>query len=166
MKKERNGRFSVEGVLALVLFGIFALCILGTLLQGVRVYHNLTERGAASYQDRTAAQYLVTRLRQADTPGAVSVGTFGTVDALELTETIDGTDYITRVYCFDGYIRELFSAASYEFQPCDGECILPAQALDFTLEDGLLTAEITKDDGEPLQVSFSLRSSREVDYEN
>lgn len=156
--KERSGKFNMEGVLALVLFGIFALCVLGTLLQGVRVYRNLTERGASSYQDRTAAQYLVTRVRQADRPDAVSVGTFGMVEALELTETIDGTEYVTRVYCFDGYIRELFSNASYDFQPFDGECILPAQALDFTLEDGLLTAEITDENGDTLQVCTALRS--------
>lgn len=160
--KERSGKFSLEGVLALVLFGIFALCILGTLLQGVRVYQTLTERGSASYQDRTAAQYLMTRVRQADAQGSVSVGTFGMVEALELTETIDGTDYITRVYCFDGYIRELFSASSHDFQPFDGECILPAQALDFTLEDGLLTALLTDENGETLQVCAALRSSGEV----
>lgn len=156
--KERNGKFSLEGVLALVLFGIFALCILTALLQGARVYRQLTERGAAAYQERTAAQYLLTRVRQADCPGAVSVDRFGMVETLELTETIDGTEYVTRVYCFDGYIRELFSAASYDFQPFDGQCILPAQDLSFTLEDSLLTAEITDGDGEVLRVCTALRS--------
>ena len=159
MIKERSGKLNVEGVLAFVLFGIFALCILGTLLQGVRVYQNLTERGQTSYADRTAAQYLVTRIRQADTPDAVSLGTFGMVEALELTETIDGTEYITRVYCFDGYIRELFAAASHEFQPFDGECILPAEELDFTLQDGLLTVAIKDDSGRMLRVCVSLRST-------
>ena len=159
MIKERSGKLNVEGVLAFVLFGIFALCILGTLLQGVRVYRELTERGQSSYADRTAAQYLATRVRQADTAGAVSVGTFGMVETLELTETIDGTEYITRVYCFDGYIRELFTAASHEFMPYDGECILPAEELDFTLRDGLLTAEITAESGQTLRVCLSLRST-------
>lgn len=158
MSKERSGKLNVEGVLAFLLFGIFALCILGTLMQGVRVYRNLTERGQETYNERTAAQYLVTRVRQADRQGVVSVGTFDTVDALELTETIDGVEYVTRVYCFDGYVRELFSAASYEFHPADGQRILPARALELALEGGLLTAEITDETGEPVQVSVSLRS--------
>ena len=160
--KERNGKFSMEGVLALVLFGIFALCILGALLQGVRVYRNLTERGESSYENRTAAQYLVTRVRQTDCAGALSIGTFGMVETLELTETIGDEEYVTRVYCFDGYIRELFSAASYDFQPFDGECILPAQALDFNLENGLLTAQITTEAGEILEVCTALRNRGEV----
>lgn len=158
MIKERSGKLNVEGVLAFLLLGIFALCILGTLMQGVRVYRNLTERGQEAYDQRTAAQYLVTRVRQADRQDAVSVGVFDTVDALELTETIDGVEYVTRVYCFDGYIRELFSAASYEFRPADGQCILPAQALELAMEDGLLTAEITEPAGQVVQVSVSLRS--------
>ena len=162
MMKERNGKFSMEGVLALVVFGIFALCVLGTLLQGVQVYRNLTARGDSSYQERTAAQYLITRVRQADQTGAVSVGTFGMVETLELSEIIDGTEYITRVYCFDGYIRELFSAAAYDFQPFDGECILPAQELDFTLENDLLTAEITDENGNTTQVCALLRSGEVI----
>lgn len=162
MKKERNGKLSVDGVLALVLFGIFALCVLAVLLQGAKIYRQLTERGQQSYQQRTAAQYLVTRVRQADAVSAVSVGSLGTVETLELTETIDGTRYVTRVYCWDGQIRELFSAADRRFAPEDGQCILPAQGLDLELNDGLLTAEIVDEDGQSVQISVSLRSGQEV----
>lgn len=165
MKKEQNGKFSVDGVLALVLFGIFALCVLAVLLQGAKAYRQLTERGQASYQQRTAAQYLVTRVRQADAQGAVSVGSLGAVETLELVETIDGTRYVTRVYCWDGQIRELFSAADREFSPADGQCILPASDLDLELNNGLLTAEIVDADGRRTQVSVSLRSGQEVAYE-
>lgn len=163
--KDQNKKFSMDGLLTLVLFGIFALCVLAVLLHGARVYQQLTVRGQDSYNERTAAQYIVTRVRQADAAGAVAVGTLGTAEALELTETIGGERYITRVYCYDGYIRELFSAASHDFQPADGQCILPAQALDFSLEDGFLTAGITREDGEYLQVGVSLRSGQEVSYE-
>ena len=163
--KERNGKFSIDGVLALVLFGIFALCVLAVLLLGARAYQRLTERGQESYQERTAAQYIVTRVRQADNKGAVSLGSVGSVEALELTEYIDGTAYVTRVYCYDGYICELFSASTLEFQPADGERILSAQSVDFTLEDGLLTAEITGEDGKTVDVCVVMRSGRGAVYE-
>lgn len=156
--KERNGKFSVDGVLTLVLFGIFALCVLAVLLLGAQSYQRLTQRGQESYDRRTAAQYITTRVHQGDTLSAVSVGSVGSAEALELTETIDGVPYITRVYYHDGYIRELYSPASLSFQPGDGEVILPAAGLDFTLEDGLLTAEITEADGQTVEVCVALRS--------
>jgi len=156
--KDRNGKLSVDGVLALVLFGIFALCVLAVLLLGARGYQRLTERGQDSYNRRTAVQYITTRVHQGDTLSAVSIGSVGSAEALELTETIDGVQYITRVYYHDGYIRELYSSASLSFQPGDGELILPAVGLDFTLEDGLLTAEITEADGQTVEVCVALRS--------
>ena len=159
--KDRNGKFSVDGVLALVLFGIFALCVLAVLLLGARGYQRLTQRGQDSYNRRTAVQYITTRVHQADAFSAVSIGSIGSAEALELTETIDGVPYVTHVYYHDGYIRELYSPASLEFQPGDGERILPASGLDFTLENGLLTAEITEADGETVNVSVCLRSSKE-----
>ena len=156
--KDRNGKLSVDGVLALVLFGIFALCVLAVLLLGARGYQRLTERGQNSYNRRTAVQYITTRVHQADALSAVSIGCIGSAEALELTEIIDGVSYVTRVYYHDGYIRELYSPATLEFQPNDGERILPAAGLDFTLENGLLTAEITEADGQTVEVCVSLRS--------
>lgn len=165
MIKERNGKVGVDGVLALVLLGVFAVCVLLVLLQGARTYQHLTQRGQDSYNERTAAQYIVTRVRQADTIGAVSISSLGGTQTLELTETIDGDVYITRVYCYGGYIRELFSSASLEFAPGDGQCILPAEELEFALEDGLLTADITHESGERMQISVIVHSSQEGGYE-
>ncbi|MEI3306105.1 MAG: DUF4860 domain-containing protein [Dysosmobacter sp.] len=90
-------------------------------------YQTLT-RGQDAADRRTAAQYLATRVRQADRADGVAVAAFQGCDALELTETIDGTPYITRVYCYDGYMRELFSAAEAQMSPADGEKVLEAQA--------------------------------------
>jgi len=158
MTKERNGKFNVDGVLALVLLGVFAVCVLLVLMQGARSYERLTLRGQDSYNERTAAQYVVTRIRQADVHGAVSLGEIDNIQTLELRETINGETYVTRVYCCDGYIRELFSAEKYTFEPDAGQYILPAQKLVFMLENGLLTANIVQENGESVQVSISIRS--------
>lgn len=153
--KDRNRKFSMDGVLALVLFGIFALCVLAVLLLGARSYRQLTLCGQDAYNQRTAAQYIVTRVRQADRLDALSVD--GT-EVLELTEIIDGEAYVTLVYCHGGYLRELFTPASSVCLLNAGECILPAQAVSFALEDGLLTADITAADGETVQISVYVRS--------
>lgn len=161
MMKERNRKLNVDTLLVLVLFGVFALCALAAVLQGARIYRGLTQRGQESYNERTAAQYISARLHHADCEASVAVANTGSVSCLEFTETIDGEEYITRVYCYEGYIRELFSASSLEFRPWDGECIIPAREVSFSLENGLVKTEIVDENGDRLEVFTALRSGRE-----
>ena len=161
MRREKD--HALNGLLALLLFGVFAACVLSVLLTGADVYQRLTERDHSSYESRTAAQYLATRVRQADRSGGVTVGTFGTSDALELWEDVGGEAYLTRVYCYDGWLRELFSGADGDFAPADGEKVLEADGLTLTLSpEGLLTAELTDGEGVSQQVCLYLRSGEEA----
>lgn len=161
MRREKD--HSLNGLLALLLFGIFAACVLSVLLMGADAYQRLTERDRESYESRTVAQYIATRVRQADRSGGISAGAFGGSDALELWETIDGEAYVTRVYCHDGWLRELFTDASGDFAPEDGEPVLEAESLSVSLSGAdLLTVEITSADGETQQVTLYLRSGKEA----
>ena len=101
----------MDGLLILLLFGVFAVSILAVLLSGAGVYRRLAERDDRSYDRRTAVQYVATRVRQADQAGGVSVRTFEGCPALILSEEIEGELYETRIYHYDGYIRELFVSA-------------------------------------------------------
>ena len=111
----------MDGLLILLLFGVFAVSILAVLLSGAGVYRRLAERDDRAYDRRTAVQYVATRVRQADRAGAVSVRSFEGCPALILSEEIEGEVYETRIYHYDGYIRELFVSAEGEFLPEDGE---------------------------------------------
>ena len=90
--------------------------------------------------------------------GGISVETFEGVDALVLLEEIDGIEYETRVYCYDGYLRELFAEAGGEFLPGDGEQILKAQALSVQRDGQTLKAELTDPNGEVQELTLYLRS--------
>lgn len=146
--------YKITDLLSLTVLTIFALCALAVLLLGGRVYRNLAEAGEDSYRSRTACQYLTTRVQQA---GKVAVSDFGGADALVIREEIGSRVYLTRIYCHDGWLRELYCAETADLQPADGEKILEADNLNLSLEDGLLTAEI---DGSSL--ILRLRSGREV----
>lgn len=158
MKKKEN-KSHIEGLLVLVLFGVFAICILAVLLTGADAYKRLVERQQENYAGRTVPQYITTKVRQADAKGAVRLGDFGGVECLELSEYLNGEEYITRIYCYDGFLRELFSAASGEFSPEDGESILEAEQMDFSLENGYLQVVVTTLDGEKTEVKLILRSA-------
>ncbi len=161
MKKER-GKGNITGLAALLLFGVFALCLLFVLLTGADSYQRLTQRDQSAYSHRTVAQYLTTRVRQADAVDAIAVGSFGDGDALFIREEIDGVGYETRVYCHEGALWELFTFAGEEFAPEDGERLLPMQGLELALDGQMLTAVITNEDGTVQTVSLFLRSGEEV----
>lgn len=157
--KNKENKSQIEGFLVLVLFGVFAVCILAVLITGADTYKRLVSRQQNAYAGRTIPQYLATKVRQADCQGAVRIGDFGGVEALELVEWFDTEEYITRIYCYDGYLRELFFAASGEFGPEDGEKILEAEQVDFSLKTDVLSISVTKEDGEKIELELLLRST-------
>ena len=155
-----QSKHHISGLMALLLFGVFAICILAVLLGATGIYQRLTERDARSYEARTAAMYVATKVRQNDHAGGIAVDRIGESDALVLTETVEGETFCTWIYCHDGYLYELFLPADLEAAPEDGERLLPVEALELSLTDGLLSAQITQS-GECRQLRLSLRS-REV----
>ena len=118
MKQKKR---KTDALVVLLLFGVFAACVLSVLLTGADAFHRLARRDQLSYDRRTVGQYLSTRVRQADRLGQVSVSSFEGLPALVFTEEIGGEEYETLVYCYDGYLRELFASAGGGFLPEDGE---------------------------------------------
>ena len=133
MKEKRT---NITDLLALTVFAVFALCVLLVLLSGAKVYRGLVQRGEEGFAARTAARYVTMRVRQAET---VETGDFEGCDALIIPEEVGGTTYLTRLYVYDGCIRELYCAENAALSPVDGEKVLAADGLRFELEDGLLT---------------------------
>ena len=73
MKKQKSNLTSLA---PLLLFVIFTTCILAVLLTGADVYQKVSRRDRYSFQHRTTAQYLTTRLRQSDAADMTFVGDF------------------------------------------------------------------------------------------
>ena len=160
--RKTGTKHHLDGLLALLLFGVFAASILSVLLTGAGVYSRLTQRDQRAYDRRTCVQYLATKVRQAPSGAQVTVGTFGEGDALLLSEDIDGQPYLTRIYCYDGWLRELFSAADDPFAPEDGEKILPAQALALHTDHNLLQIDLTDSSGQTISLTLSPRGGEEA----
>lgn len=160
--KRQERQHQIDTLMALVLFGAFAVCVLSVLLLGAKVYRGVTERDQESYDRRTCLQYVATRLRQADRAGAVTVEDFGGVDCLCFAEDYDGETYLTRVYAYEGTLRELFSARDALLEPDAGEPVLEVEELSFDLEDGLLKVSCTLPEGGEDTLYLSLRSEEAV----
>ena len=139
----KKNPFKITDLLALTVFSAFAVCVLIVLLSGVRVYKTLVQRGEDSFRLRTATQYVTTRIRQAED---VTVADFDGCEALCIREEIDGKVYVTRIYCYDGFLRELFCAQSAKLSAEDGEKIMEAESMVFSQNEDLLTVSVDNQD--------------------
>ena len=132
----------VTEILALLTLAVFALCILLVLLTGATVYRDLVDQAEKSHTHRTALRYLTTRVRQAE---SVTVADFQGCDALLLEETVSNETYVTRIYCWDSCLRELYSSAETELAPEDGDPLLEADQFFCTQEESFLTLTLGQD---------------------
>lgn len=153
---------NISGLLVLLVFAAFMISVLLVLLTGADVVQKLTVRDQSSFDCRTAARYITTRTRQADGAGMIAVRSFGGQDALVLSENIEGTMYETLVYCYDGYLREMFVEAGVEQNAEFGEKILPMQSFRIRDYSNYLLAELSFFDGQEETILLCLRSEREV----
>ena len=155
--KESRQKQSISSLAALLLFAVFAVGILSVLLTGANAYRRLTERDRLQYDSRTCVNYVMTKLRQSPSPAAVSVTAFGDGDALLLREEIKGEEYLTRIYCHNGWMMELFTAEGGDFAPEDGEKLFAAGGMQLQLADGFLRAEIVDGNGQTNRFYLQLR---------
>lgn len=159
--KENKQMRSLSTVAALMVLAVFAVGILAVLLGGVRAYTRLTERDQTAFERRSAVQYLATKVRQTSGSGAVSVAPFGDGQALVIADVVDGDMYLTRIYCHDGWLMELYSAPG-DFALEDGEKLLPLKGMELALEGRLLTAVFTAEDGTTQTQKLWIRGTGEV----
>ena len=160
MKKNSFKKSKMSGLATLLMFGIFAVCIMSVLLTGAGAYKRLTQRDQESFAARTCSQYITTKVRQASSPQAVSVEPFEGCDCLVMSENIEGSVYLTRVYCYDGWLRELFTAEDGEFLPEDGEKVVEAKAMSVSaMSDNLLYFSVTDASGYTSDFEMNIRGS-------
>lgn len=135
--------------MVLLLFGLFAVCILVVLLSGTSVYDRLTRRDEAVFESRSAAQYLATRIHQAENAEAVSLRPGKDGSAMLCIRQNYGEDrYETLLYCREGWLCELFEETGADIDASAGERILPVERLIGAYDNGLLTLSIFDENGE------------------
>ena len=129
MKENHSKTTQLVAVLVLT---VFCISVLLVLLTCASVYRNLVDAGEDAYNCRTAFGYLTTRIRQAE-----AVRLEGN-ETLILIETLDGEQYETRVFCTDGYLRELYTISGALISEEAGEPILEVECISFFKKENLL----------------------------
>ena len=150
----------IDGLAALLLFGVFAVCVLAVLLTRADAYRRLTQRDQAAYDRRTCVQYLATRVRQADRTGGIVLEDYDGTDVLILDAD---QEYVTYIYQWDGWLMELYSWSGEPMVPEDGRKLLEAESMEISLGGMMLTFEISPAPGVTDTMLLSLRGEEGVD---
>ncbi len=163
-KIQTNTSQTVDTVFVLVLFCVFAVAVLMVLFAGTGAYQDIADRMERQYAERTCLSYLDAKVRHYDETGMVSAENFGGCDALVLYEDIEGVRYKTLIYCYDGYVREIFFEDGLQFLPEDGEIVVPAKELSVELAaDDLLRLVCVSADDNREELLIYLHSGRGAD---
>lgn len=155
MRKQNTHR-RVSSLLPLLLFALFAVGILSVLLGGTQVFRTVSRRDELSFSHRTAARYVTSRVQQAEHPRCVTVEEFGGIAALTVRQELGGIALLTRVYCHEGWLRELYCPEGVQLDPADGEKLLPMEEMTLSQAEGLLTVTFTPPEGESRTLLLSL----------
>lgn len=157
MRQRIDRKGQVAGTLfTMLLFLVFVLCALFTVLTGGKVYENISARMEDNYTGSVALQYIANKVRQGDEADAVRVLDMEGTQVLELAQEIEGYEYISWIYYYDGSIRELFTSADSGLGLSDGIEIMECEGLSFSKEGRLLT--VTTEGSKGGTLTLALRS--------
>lgn len=168
MNQKAGSRGQTMNVLfTMLLFLVFVLCALFTVLIGGKVYENISARMEENYLGSTALSYVANKVRQGDVYDMISVEEIEGVPVLQIGERAGEETYITWIYQQDGYIKELYTDIQSGLTLKDGLEIMECEGLSLSMNQNLLRIEILGQDGGTLLLS--VRSSQNpgegTDYE-
>lgn len=144
MKKQVQQKGQTVNLLfTMLLFLVFVLSALFTVLIGGKVYENINSRIQENYSGQVILNYVANKVRQGDQAGSVTVKTIEDTQVLELAREIDGRKFITWIYYGDGAVRELFTNEGSGLGLKDGLEIMECQGLTFIQEASVLKVQVT-----------------------
>ncbi len=161
MKNTRS--YLVDALFVLALFGMFAVSALVVVTIGADVYQHTVRDMSANYNSRTATAYITQKVRAGDNAtSSIQITTLEGQEALGLYADYNGTTYVTYLYLYEGYLRELFvkeGASLGGSMLAAGETILELDALSFEkVQDNLLCVNIETTDGQCKMLYLTLHS--------
>lgn len=148
---------SISGVFVFLLLGIFALFSTVLVLLGAKSYRSTVEHSEAHNNARIASSYIRSMLRADDEADVLRIEEVEGVQTISMVNDYGFDSYVTRLYVYDGSLREWFAGSDIPFEPHGGETVCAADSMEAELEDGLLTVVIRSDDKESV-IHFAPRA--------
>lgn len=150
----------IDILFVIALFCIFALSAVFLITVGANIYGKTVSHMEDNFNCRTSFAYVTEKIRQADKNGAVSVGEFNGLPAILITESVDDTHYITYLYEYNGFLKELMIREDTPLSPEAGQDILPVTEFSFQkMNDKLFAFTIATDEESSCRLFVSKKST-------
>ncbi|GLC79142.1 DUF4860 domain-containing protein [Lacrimispora brassicae] len=136
-KENQRGQMA-NALFTILLFLVFVLCALFSVLIGGKVYENINARAEDTYEKDVALSYIANKVRQGDEAGRVSLTEMDGIPVLKLEQKIEDSVYVTNIYYQDGSLWELFTDAESGLGVGDGNEILECSPVSMEMDGRLL----------------------------
>lgn len=153
----------INVLFTMLLFLVFVLCALFTVLIGGQVYENINIRSQENFTGSVALQYVANKVRQGDREGKINVIDVDGTPVLEIASGLDVGNYVSWIYYRDGAICELFFDPADGLGLEDGLQILECDGFDVSQSEDKRIIHITTSGEGSGSLSLALRSGGGID---
>ncbi|MDE5910575.1 MAG: DUF4860 domain-containing protein [Lachnospiraceae bacterium] len=157
--EENQQKHIIDTLFVIALFCLFALSAIFLITIGANIYGRTINNMENNFNSRTALAYITEKVRQSDSEDSISTGTFQECPALIITSRIEDTEYLTYLYEYNGYIKEIMVRKGMTLDPAIGQDIIAVS--DFSLapiNDHLINCTITIDEMQSYHLYISVHS--------
>ena len=159
MNQHSRQHHVIDAIFPIAIFFVFTASLLIVLLLAARIYSKTTIESDKHFTDRTAFAYVMEKVRQNDTDGALSVQTIDGTDCLTLTTSTDTGTTITYIYVNDGALRELHVREGINVSLTDGSEISELESMSISeVSPNLYEILMTATDGTSMKLTMAERS--------
>lgn len=161
--KIKAKRGHMEIIFPVVLFLVFTLTALFIILYAAKTYQNIVETSNHEYERTTSLAYLTRKVQASDNDGAIAIIGFQGQKALTLSQEIEGVNYVTLIYAYNGNLREVFCPEDSVnvISPDSGTILFPADEFIPSFNGNLLTLTISAN-GEEYSRFVTVRGEEEL----
>lgn len=160
MRERTERKHVIDFLFPLALFFVLTATSVALVVLASGTYSRQVQDSEDSFASRTALSYVTEKIHQADEYGAVYAGTFDGQDAIVIRQTYSEQTYVTYLYEYDGYLRELFIQDGVDAKASDGRKILASDFFSFDeTQDGLFHLYCTNKDGSISDTYVSIKST-------
>ena len=154
----------VDILFVISLFCVFALSAIFLITVGASIYSRTMSNMGDNFSSRTAVAYMIEKVHQMDEQGQVMVGSYDGIPCIELKFDVNGIEYATYMYEYDGYLTELTKRTDIDLDPEFGQQIIRVNELKIVpVNDNLIHCVIKTETDEDYEFNIALHSKEDMD---
>ena len=151
---------AISGVFVFLLLGIFAVFSTVMVMMSAKAYKGMVEQSALHNSVRVASSYIRTMLRADDESGVLKIEDVDGVHTITMENDWEDI-YVTRLYVYEGKLREWFAMAEIPFEPQNGETVCDLDSMQAEFVNGILKVTVTEN-GTEMEINYAPRASAEA----